>query len=400
MAEEGAEPPEDIPTLTESGLARSIRSLFDEMGRRGAEPATPGAPDPDPEAPPVSGRGSIRDRFTTGVARYLRAAPDERDRLVVGILDQARRLRRAQEIRAVSDAAVTLALHGQETGDDTARGLALELMDAAVTSHLAVRLAMDEDERVRASVGRVSEIFPGMFAPALADALPEAPDRTARRAFMDAILRLGEEGRKAVVELLEDPRWYAVRDAVQLLSEMGSEEVVQDLTSGLAHDDPRLRCETLRALAGIGGEAAGLLILGMLEDPESEVRAAAADGAGTLRLARAQQPLVVLLERETEEAVVVAILRALGRIRDPASVSTLEKHAVGSLFSRPARAIRIAAFRALAEIGSPQAMRVLEAATSDRDREIRSAVKGLVEGRGGEPSDGATPESGDLEDRT
>jgi len=75
----------------------------------------------------------------------------------------------------------------------------------------------------------------------------------------------------------------------------------------------------------------------------------------------------------------VECLHALGRIGDPGAVPLIEKKAVGGLFSRPPREIRIAAFRALASIGTARAVRTLEKGARDRDSGVRTAAKALIE---------------------
>jgi HEAT repeat protein len=195
---------------------------------------------------------------------------------------------------------------------------------------------------------------------------------------MDVLSLLGDEGRNAVLRLLRDPRWYAVRNGVILLSEIGDASTVQPLTVALAHSDPRVRRETLMALAKIGGEDAGLLIIGMLEDAHPDVRSAAAMGSGALRQERAQRPLLALLATEGVEEVQIQILLALGQIGDPGSVPAIEKRAAGTLFGRPPKALRIAAYRALAAIGSPHARSVVEAGATDRNPEVRQAVEGIL----------------------
>jgi HEAT repeat protein len=152
----------------------------------------------------------------------------------------------------------------------------------------------------------------------------------------------------------------------------------------LAHEDPGVRKETVIALTKVGGEEAGTLLVGMLDDPDPDVREVAAMGVGEMRVLRAMRPLLEMVATEDGEEVLVQVLLALGAMGDPGAVPAIEKKAVGSLFSRPPRPVRIAAYRALAIIDSPHARALVEAAFEDKDVEVRQAVVEILEGKAGE----------------
>ena len=356
------DPAEGQGTYVPSGLAASIRSLFDES--------------------PVTERqaavAAARDRFTTRVSGYLHAGEEERQSLVPGILEDAKLLRGPDDLRAVGDAVIALVRIEEDGENASAIALASELLDSHVTTSFAARLGIEKNPEVRQPLMAVCLRLPSLLAPALTGILAEAPDRGARRALMDVIANMGEYGHTAGLELLEDPRWYTVRNGVILLAEIGDADTVQALTTPLANEDARVRRETVIALAKLGGEDAGLLILGMLGDASPDVRSAAAMGIGELKVMKGEKPLLELLAEEENEEVLVQVILALGQLGDPGAVSALEKRATGTLFSRPPRPVRIAAYRALAAIGTPHARSVLEAGAEDKDSEVRQAVEGVL----------------------
>lgn len=137
------------------------------------------------------------------------------------------------------------------------------------------------------------------------------------------------------------------------------------------------------ALARIGGEDAGALVVGMVDDPDPDVRGAAAMALGVMKVERAVKPLLQRLEEEEEEDVQVQILRALGGLGDPGAVPAIEKRAVASFFSRPPTPLRIAAYKALSDIGTPHAMELLETAAVEKDDEVREAVQTILSAREG-----------------
>ena len=82
-----------------------------------------------------------------------------------------------------------------------------------------------------------------------------------------------------------------------------------------------------------------------------------------------------------EEGVIEQVLRALGALGDPSAVSEIEKRISGSLFSRSPTGVRIAGLSALATIGTPRALSLVEDAKTDKDPEISSAAVQILAGR-------------------
>jgi HEAT repeat protein len=250
-----------------------------------------------------------------------------------------------------------------------------------VASRLAARLSSEREEQHRAELITVCQRIGHDMALAVSDALSDTTDRYARRAFMEAMVAMGQDAMKVVESMMDDSRWFVVRNAVAFLGEVGGDRAVELVTTALAHSDARVRREALLSLARVGGEDAGMLVYGMIQDTDPEVRLAAAMAAGELKVERALKPLLALLESESEESVVEGVLRALGRLGDPGAVNAIEKRAVGSFFSRPSADVRIAAYRALHSIGTPHAKSLLDDAADDKNLEVRTAVRQLIASR-------------------
>ena len=178
--------------------------------------------------------------------------------------------------------------------------------------------------------------------------------------------------------MLQDSRWFVVRNGVSVLGEMGREEPVELLTGTLANEDVRVRRETVLSLSKIGGENPAILVSGMLNDADSGMRVSAARAVGVLKVERAYRTLIKILEDGDDDAVIEQVLRALGQLGDATAVSAIEKRAVKSMFKRPPTGIRIAALTALAAIGTPRALEIVEKAAKDKDAEVRSAVEQIA----------------------
>jgi HEAT repeat protein len=362
---------------TPLGMAGSVESLFgtEEGSGEGAEDAV------EWEAPEEGSGAKTRlpPELRTLVESFLSASGREKPPLGEAIAAAAARLVEARDLGVVVDLVETLS-EGSGSGarDRRALELATRLTSPGVASQLVARIGSSRDEAERERLIGISSGLGREMVLALADALGEARDRFQRRAFVDAMVAHGELAREMAERMVEDPRWYVVRNGVGLLAGLGGRGAVSHLTTTLANEDARVRKEAVLALAKVGGDDASMLLLGMLDDSEVEVRAKACWAVGVLKVERALRPLMRLLEKDPSEEVQVQCLHALGQIGDPGAVPLIERKAVVRLWSRPSKEVRMAAYRALAAIGTPHARALLLKATRDSDRDVRRVVLGLV----------------------
>jgi HEAT repeat protein len=291
-------------------------------------------------------------------------------------------LERTGRLEPGVDAVLRLASPALEgTLGEESLALACELAVAGVADRLAARMgAVREAERRTELTATIVRLGPPV-AVAIGEALVRTEDRGARHAFTGALAGMGEKASDVLGTLVHDHRWFVVRNAVLVLGETREPWALPHLTRTLAHPDPRVRRETLIALARIGGEEAAKLVSGMLTDPEPNVREAAALAAGTLGARSAIEPLLATVRDGDDPGVEVAALRALGRLGAEAWVADLERKAKGSFLYRPPVDVRIAAYRVLATIDAPEARNVLRGGLHDRDEAVRTAVQELLRSR-------------------
>ena len=213
---------------------------------------------------------------------------------------------------------------------------------------------------------------------ALASALNQTDDRFARSVYLEAMISLAPVSLPIVEEMMEDPRWFVVRNGTYVLGEVGGSRAVELLMGALASSEAKVRREAVLALAKVGGDDAAQLVFGMLDDPATTVRVAAASAVGVLGVRRAVKPLMKMLEDEDDPDLLLAALHALGHLKDPAAVHAIERQAVGSFLRRPPPDLRIAAYQALRRIGTPHARRVLNRGVDDRDPAVKTEVRRLL----------------------
>jgi len=383
-----------------AGLARSVDQLFAVARAPSDEESEPPPPDmvepaasgalqpPDADLWPVPPLG-VQEPAVRGDV-----PPDESattaldlavDAYLAGDHDRAREIERLaaemlenREMEPIVRSVSRLTLAAGDPPDLSVLDVARSVMSPVVLAHLASSGGAERDEKRREDHRQVCRTIGDDMARAIRNDLAESTDRLARRNHCETLVEMGEPGRRIIEEMAQDENRFLVRNAVAILGEVGGDRAVELVTSALANPDARVRREALRSLAKLGDEQAGPLVVGMLEDSDSEVRLAAAVAAGELRVGRALRPLVSMLDACSDPDECVRILRALGQIGDPGAVNSIEKHAVRSFFSKPRTDVRIAAYRALSQIGTPHARRLLNQAVSDKDPEVKAAVKELL----------------------
>ena len=371
-------PPDEKKDM--SGIARSIDALF------GEDEASPPAPPPAGEEvvwepvrkPTARAQDADPQALRDAVTAFLKADPLSREGKGRTIRDAAAALREANALDVLADSVERLARGAGDPPDEACLAMAQALLSPGVASRIAAYLGNEHDEDRRKELVGVCKLLGNDMALAVSDALSGTQDRYARRTFLDTMVEMGTNAMPVIEKMVEDGRWFVVRNALAILGEVGGERPVELIISTLAHADARVRREALMALAKVGGEDAGQLVYGMIDDPDADVRLAAAMAAGALKVDRALRPLLALLEEESDPDVVVGVLHALGQLGDPGAVNAIEKRAVGSFFSRPPTEVRIAAYRALHSIGTPRAKSLLVQAADDKDPAVKGAIRQML----------------------
>jgi HEAT repeat protein len=363
-----------------SGMVGGIQDLFraspggkgdlqEESAKDdGARPAAKGVIPPDQ---------ALVKELAEEVVTYLNSFEPSRSESERRLRAVAEELTKARDYAALCELVQLLAeSDGAEKPDDGALSLAREFTTPAVASNLVARLGGEKDpterSRLKTVIGRVGR--EGGLA--LVHAIGESEDRSERRAFLDAMVTLGPLAMEMAERMLGDPRWFVVRNGVTILGELGGEEVIPLVTETLSNEDSRVRKEAVLALTKVALPEAEGPLLGMVRDGDPEVRAMVARALGVVGSDQAVQPLLKLL-KDSNPDVQAECLQALGQIGDAAAVQPIEKKALGGIFKRPPRAVRISAFRALAAIGTPRALRVVRKGVNDSDGEVRTVVRSL-----------------------
>ena len=340
-----------------------------------AAPVEPEAMSAEPE-PTQSEVGKVLSEATSD---YLQAPVGEREEVQSAVRSAVEAARSARALDEIASTVDILLL--QASWDEDVEDLVGELVDADVSTQMVVRLGRVQDEEERGRLIRAYATLGDRVAGAIADALTDTEDRLARKTYVAALGAFGSAGAQAVERMLEDTRWFVVRNGVAVLGVVAGPSAIEHLTASLANEHPGVRRETVRSLAKIGGENAGLLVSSMLGDSDPEVRAEAARAVSALKAERAYKQLIEILKQGDEDEVIEQVLRALGGLGDASAVSAIEKRMKGSMFSSPPTGVHIAGLSALAAIGTPHAMSLVKKARKHKDPEVSSAAVQLLAGK-------------------
>jgi hypothetical protein len=392
------DPPPPESALPEKGNVKPSSAL----PRVGLSPAPVGPPPPPPAAPPASppppppavpvapqepsapafAPAIARSQTTATLIEELERAPEAPN---VGELlsvlgrqsEDAVQHNRLEQALTIAAGLVRLELRVPEGSARRQYGIALRRMYSkpllkGVAELLAV--AKHEADAVlvlqRAGLDAVEVLIERLLA---------APAIAERRAMYDT-LRQMPSGREQLIPLLRNRKWFVVRNAAELIGDLGLEDAVPELGACLEHDDERVRKAAALALARIGTSSATEPLRRALRDGSAEVRMQVALGLGGRRTTGLVAPLVAAMQAEEDEAVRRELILALGRIGSGDAVQALIKIAQpsGRLFDRKPAALRLAGVEALRLAGTAPALGTLEGLSEDGDKQVRAAAQAAV----------------------
>lgn len=216
---------------------------------------------------------------------------------------------------------------------------------------------------------------------ALFDHLVAAEEMNARRIFFDALVDL-RGGIPVLVQALRHEQWYVVRNAAELLGEMGASEACGVLVEHLQSEDDKLRAAAASALARIGTPEALEALKAVVRDRSARVRYFAntvlfADISGS----NARQ-LATALEEEEDGEVQLQIVAALGRLGTPDAVQKLIQALAPGRTTRAGEGfgsdLRCAAIEAVAHARGSAALTVIRSLTHDRDHRVRDVARRMA----------------------
>jgi hypothetical protein len=210
--------------------------------------------------------------------------------------------------------------------------------------------------------------------------LGDEPDRKRRARIMDLLRAMGPAILPSAREGLRSETWHLVRNALNLLAELGDASLLTEVQPCLNFEDARVRRSAVRAMWKLGGPTAAPALLGQLHDPDVETQVEILFGLGQIRVPSAIGPIAAMAQnRAFSDRVRLEAVKTLGQIGRaetlPALVEVLSRK--GHIFtSAQPTELRLAAAKAMVSLGTPAAMDALRKVV---EREPRNQDRGLLQ---------------------
>jgi hypothetical protein len=220
-------------------------------------------------------------------------------------------------------------------------------------------------------------------APAICDLLGQLNHMKHRRALCEALATSCRDDVEVLISRLGDSRWYVIRNVVYVLGRIAHQGVERALDRALHHEDVRVRKEAVRALGRIESSSSRAYLISAFRDSDAGVRVQAALTLASKRDERAAQAILGVIgtpdfgRRDLSERQ--AFYEALGRSGSDALVAKLEPVLTkGSLFRSGSEDDRFHAALALAWLGTPAALGVLNRELQGKKDGVKKAVEAAL----------------------
>jgi HEAT repeat protein len=217
--------------------------------------------------------------------------------------------------------------------------------------------------------------------PDILRALAEEPSRVARMRLLEVVSRYGGKAAPFVEPLLDDPRWFVVRNAVFLLRRLRSPEPGRKLRRLLPGADSRVAQEILKTLVAVEDPEWLPALLQEIENPDPERAKAAIVVGSQVAHPRVVEALVAALRRRAKarlrDPIVPHLIRALGNLHDPSALPALRQVSDLKQWRYPfsVSSLRREAAAAIALLQGSEAEEVAVGLAHDRDPDVAGAVR-------------------------
>ncbi len=219
-----------------------------------------------------------------------------------------------------------------------------------------VRDSISRAEEDAEAIGRLLKLGGKETISELLETLAKEKSRRVREQLVQILAAMGEDVLEDIKEHLADERWYFVRNLVLIIGEVGDPRFIPHLKATLAHQDPRVRSETILALVNIQDEAVDGLLITATYDSDLEVRLFATYLLGASGRSKAKARLEELLRlsnwRGQNTDLIQTAAIALGQLGNTDSIAALQEISGRRpwLFRKRRKAARKAAAWAVAQL--------------------------------------------------
>jgi HEAT repeat protein len=271
---------------------------------------------------------------------------------------------------------------GETPKKKAAASAVARLVEGSMMLHVTTHLRSVDDLAVEQIKTICYTVGPSVIKP-LAEALAIEKRTAVRQRLTRLLIGFGAAGRQSVEQLKASANPAVRRTAIYLLREFGGSEALPDLTTLLDDTEPQIQREAVRAILMIGTEEAYSELQKALASGTDKTRESLVGALVAMRSERAV-PLFEFIVRKINRkgplrSVYLRAIESLGALRAEHTVELLTSALYAGEWWAPFRTaeLRRTVAGALRQIGSPEAVRVLEDAAERGPRGVRAAVKAL-----------------------
>jgi len=388
-----AAPPEVLPAAVPDDLIRRARALLPYLPL-GAQ----AAPFPDEENPAL-GRLADAVANSPGAAELL-ASVGERElhEHLLRVLGEAVALWPREPVG--ERAAVRLAeefVNALDLGDLDQAVRLVTLVMAAPSSEakdLAVRggtaaavRALHAGERHNGpAVVTVLTALGDRALPDVLEALASEELLAVRKRLLEVVSRHGQDAVRHLLPLLDDPRWFVVRNAIFVLRRIGYRDMLPQLKAMLPDARPQVVTEILKALVTFEDPDWLRVLAVEMESADVQRAVAAISVASRIRHPRVVREIAERLRRRLtlrlrDDAVTAELIAALGRLRDSSALEILQQVVDMKQWRYPfsIATLRREAAVSIALLEGAEARRAAAMLVHDRDQDLAAAVRAALQ---------------------
>jgi HEAT repeat protein len=187
-----------------------------------------------------------------------------------------------------------------------------------------------------------------------------------RKELTSLLAGLGGAAVPVILKMMQDKRWYIVRNLCAILGDIGMPEAVPELLACVQHSDIRVSKEAIRSLAKIGGREAEAAIIAVLHGKNSGLFPQAIASLGGMKSRRALAELMLIVCSGdpflNNLSLKIDALSAIAMIGDRQTVPILTKILASRHFLARSRwdQLKIAIVGCLARLGDIRALPILK----------------------------------------
>lgn len=229
--------------------------------------------------------------------------------------------------------------------------------------------------------------LPEHSAPMLLQTLKETEDYSVRMKILDILKRMSERVIPQVADLLKATEWYARRNGVFILGELKAESMVDTIAELLREDIEQIQLEVVSSLSKIGGPKSIEYLKGALNSKYVNVTLAALRCLDPQEFVSKIPEILLWLKRRnqipdtTEEQFRSQVIEVLGKCKDESVADALKAVIKERAWFRGSSLLptKAAALNALAQMGTPYALQILQKAANNRNQFIALTAQDLLQ---------------------